>query len=164
MDAIRTLKTRRSVRAYRPDPVLDAVIADIVDCGRLAATARNIQPWEFVVVTDPATRRKLAELIDTGRFIADAPVCIVVFCRDVKYYLEDGSAAIQNMLLAAHAHSLGSCWVAGDKKPYCAAVAQMLGAPADQKLVGLFALGYAVAATSMPSKRELKEVLHRERF
>ena len=164
MDALAALKTRRSVRAYRPDPVPAALIEEIVDCGRLAATARNIQPWEFVVVTDAATRKKLAEMIDTGRFIADAPVCVVVFCRNVKYYLEDGSASMQNMLLAAHAHGLGACWVAGDKKPYCAAVAQMFGVPADQKLVGLVAIGYAVASPSIPPKRALKDVLHRERF
>ncbi len=163
MDALVALKTRRCIRAYRPEPVHAVVVDDIVDCGRLAATARNLQPWEFVVVTDGAMRKRLAELIETGRFIADAPVCIVVFCRNVKYYLEDGSAAIQNMLLAAHAHGLGSCWVAGDKKPYATAVAQLLGAPADQKLVGLVTVGYA-AETPSPPKRPLAAVLHRERF
>jgi len=164
MDALTALKTRRSVRAYRLDAVPAALIEDIVDCGRLAATARNVQPWEFVVVTEAAARKRLAAMIDTGRFIADATVCIVVFCRDVKYYLEDGSAALQNILLAAHAHGLGSCWVAGDKKPYCTAVAQMLGASADRKLVGLVAIGYAVNASSMPPKRSLNDVLHRDRF
>jgi nitroreductase len=164
MDAIAALKTRRSVRTYRTDPVPSDLVEDIVDCGRLAATARNIQPWEFVVVTEAATRRNLAEMIDTGRFIANAPVCVLVFCRNVKYYLEDGSAAIQNMLLAAHAHGLGSCWVAGDKKPYCAAVARLVGAPADQELVGLVAIGYAFTPPSMPPKRPLNELLHRERF
>ncbi|MBM3859225.1 MAG: nitroreductase family protein [Verrucomicrobia bacterium] len=164
MDALAALKTRRSVRAYRTDPVSPSIIEDIVDCGRLAATARNIQPWEFVVVTHAVTRKKLADMIDTGRFIAEAPVCIVVFCRDVKYYLEDGSAAIQNILLAAHAHGLGSCWVAGDKKPYCAAVAQMLNAPPDQKLIGLVAIGRPAKPASVPPKRALQEVLHRERF
>jgi nitroreductase len=164
MDTLQALQTRRSVRAYTAVPVPASMIEQIVDCGRLAATARNIQPWEFVVVTAPETRRQLAGRIDTGRFIAEAPVCIVVFCRDVKYYLEDGSAAIENLLVAAHALGLGACWVAGDKKPYCGMVTEMLGVPANYKLVGLVAVGYATGEPLSPPKRSLGEVLHRERF
>ena len=117
MDAIEVLKTRRSVRAYKGEPVPRKVIEDIVDCGRLAATAVNIQPWEFVVVTDARMLRRIATATDYGKFIADAPMCVLVLCRDTKYYLEDGSAAAENILLASRAHGLGSCWVAGDKKP-----------------------------------------------
>jgi len=162
MDALLALKTRRSVRSYKPDPVPSKVVEDIVDCGRLAATARNRQSWEFVAVTEPSVRRHLAELIDTGRFLADAPVCIVVLCADTKYFLEDGSAAIENILVAARAHGLGSCWVAGDKKPYAETVCQMLKAPAGCKLIGIVALGYAAEQPTMPPKRPLAEVLHWE--
>ena len=62
MDAIQALKTRRSIRDYTPAPVDKSVIEDIVDCGRLAATARNVQPWEFVVVTRAETRARIADL------------------------------------------------------------------------------------------------------
>jgi len=127
MDALLALKARRSVGSYKPDPVPPKIVEDIVDCGLLAVTALNLQPWEFVVAAEMESRRQLAEMIDTGRFIGEAPVCVAVFCRDTKYYLEDGSAAIQNMLVAARAHGLGSCWVAGDKKPYFARVGEMLG-------------------------------------
>ena len=130
----------------------------------MAATARNIQPWEFVAVTNATTRRQLAELIETGRFLADAPVCIAVFCKDAKYFLEDGSAAIENILVAAWAHGLGSCWVAGDKKPYADTVCQMLSVPAGFKLIGIAALGYAVDNPVMPPKRPLSQVLHWEKF
>jgi nitroreductase len=82
------------------------------------ATAVNIQPWEFVVVTEPAVLRKIAELTDYGKFIAEAPVCVLVLCAERKYYLQDGSATTENILLAARAHGLGSCWVAGDAKHY----------------------------------------------
>ncbi|NQU09296.1 nitroreductase family protein [bacterium] len=164
MDALHTLKTRRSVRSYQPDPVPPEVVDDIVDCGRLAATGRNVQPWEFVVVTAASTRQRLAELIENGRHIAAAPVCVVVFCKETKYFLEDGSAAIQNILVAARAHGLGGCWVAGDKKPYAPQVAQMLGVPAGFKLIGLVALGYAAEEPGLPPKRPLFEVLHRETF
>ena len=163
MDAIEVLKTRRSVRAYRREPVPRKIIEDIVDCGRLAATAINIQPWEFVVVTDPGLRRRLAETADHGKFIADAPVCVVVLCQDTKYYLEDGSAATQNILLAAHARGLGACWVAGDKKPYAPEICRLVGAPQDFKLVSLIPLGHP-AESPKKSKRPLAAVLHWEKY
>jgi len=164
MDAIDALKTRRSVRSYLDRPVETDIIEDIIDCARLAPTARNVQPWEFVVVTDADTRGQIAGMADYGSFIAQAPVCVAVFCEDGKYFLEDGSAATMAILLAAHAHGLGGCWVAGDKKPYAPLVGGLLGAPADQKLISLISLGYYEPSGSGASKRDLASVLHRERF
>ncbi len=163
MDAIEALKGRRSVRSFKSEAVRKEIIEDLVDCGRLAATARNEQLWEFVVVTDPEMRQRIAEITDYGKFIATAPVCIAVMCQDGKYYLEDGSAATQNILLAACAHGLGSCWVAGDKKPYAGTICEMLGAPENIKLVALVAVGHPGESPS-PAKRELSEVLHWDRF
>ncbi len=162
MDAIEVLKTRRSVRAYTREPVPTKIIEDIVDCGRMAATAINTQPWEFVVVTDAEMLGRIAEATDQGKFIADAPVCVVVLCRDTKYYLEDGSAATENILLAAHAHGLGSCWVAGDKKPYASEVCRLVGAPRGCRLVSLIPLGHP-AESPEKSKRPLSDVLHWEK-
>ena len=163
MDAIEVLKTRHSVRAFTDQPVPREVLEDIVDCGRLAATAINIQPWEFVVVTEAVTLRKLAKTTDHGRFIADAPVCVVVLCQATKYYLEDGSAATQNLLLAARAHGLGSCWVAGDKKPYAETIRELAGAPAGLRLVSLVGLGRTTEKPA-PEKRPLADVLHWEKY
>ena len=163
MDAIEALKTRRSVRAYTGEPVPRKIIEDVVDCGRLAATAINIQPWEFVIVTDPGLRRRLAETSDHGKFIADAPVCVVVLCQATKYYLEDGSAATENILLAARAHGLGACWVAGDKKPFASEICRLVGAPQNFKLVSLIPLGYP-AESPEKTKRPLSAVLHWEKY
>jgi nitroreductase len=163
MQPIELLKTRRSIRAYTPQAVPREIIEDIIDCGRLAPTARNEQPWEFVVVTDKAVRSGIAQAADYGRFIADAPVCVAVLSRQTKYYLEDGSAATLNILLAAHAHGLGACWVAGDKKPYAAKVVQMVGAPEDYRLISLVSIGYP-AEKPETGKRALREMLHWERF
>lgn len=139
------------------------ILADLVDCGRLAATARGEQPWEFVVVTEPATLKWVAETTDYGKFIASAAACIAVICRDGKYYLEDGSAASQNILVAARAHGLGSCWVAGDKKPYAPDICRKLGAPEGYRLVSLLAIGYP-GENPQRKKRPLEEVLHWEKF
>jgi nitroreductase len=161
MGAIEVLKTRRSV--YQDRTVSKEIIEDIVDCAHLAPSANNLQPWEFVVVTDSGTRRQIAAMTDYGKFIADAPVCIVVFCKETKYYLEDGSAATQNVLLAAWAHGLGSCWIAGDKKPYAEEIRKLLGVPSGYRLISLLPVGYP-AEHPTKEKRNLKEVLHWERF
>jgi nitroreductase len=163
MECIEALKTRRSVRAYTGEPVSREVLEDIIDCGRLAATAINIQPWEFVVVTEGPMLRAIAAAAEYGSFIAQAAACVVVMCRDTKYYLEDGCNASQNILVAARAHGLGSCWVAGDKKPYAEKVARMLGAPVGYKVVSLLAIGHA-AGPSHKDKRPLSDVLHWEKF
>ena len=163
MDALLALTTRCSVRAYRPEPVPRDLLEKLVDCGRLAATARNIQPWEFVVVTDAAQKRRLADATDYGRFIAEAPACIVVLCKETKYFLEDGCAATENLLVAATALGLGCCWVAGEKKPYVHEILEIVGAPAGHKLISLVPVGYP-AETPRLEKRPLADVLHWERL
>ncbi len=163
MEALCALKTRRAVRAFTAQPVPREVLEDIVDCGRLAATAINIQPWEFVVVTDRGMLTKIADATDYGKHIAQAAACIAVICREGTYYLEDGSAATQNILVAAHAHGVGSCWVAGEKKQYAEPILKMLGVPEGLKLISLVPLGYA-AEIKVKEKRPLSEVLHWEQF
>ncbi|MGD0501043.1 MAG: nitroreductase family protein [Bryobacteraceae bacterium] len=163
MDCIDALKTRRSVRAYTGEPVARAVIEDIIDCGRLAATAVNLQPWEFVVVTDRPMLRAIAAATDYGSFIAPAAFCVVVLCKNTKYYLEDGCNASENMLVAAHAHGLGACWVAGDKKPHAEVIRRMVGAPEGFKVVSLLAMGHP-AEEPRKEKRPLSASLHWEKF
>ena len=164
MDAIEAIKTRRSIRRFESKEVPKEIIEDLVDCGRLAPSGRGVHPWEFIVVTNKETRRRIADLTDYGKFIAEAPVCIAVFCQDTKYYLEDGSAATENILIAANAYGLGSCWVAGDKKPYCEAIRELLGVPEGYKLVSLVAIGYSAEKQGKKAKRPLQEVLHWERW
>jgi len=164
MDAMEALTTRRSVRKYKQDAVPAELIEKVVDAGRLAASARNVQPWEFVVVINRQMRAELAEICEYGKFISESPACIVTFCHDTKYYLEDGSAAMQNMLVAAAALGLGTCWVAGDKKPYARTIAEKLGVPPDCRLIGLVALGHPADTGQRAPKRALSEVLHLERW
>jgi nitroreductase len=163
MDALQALVTRRSIRLYRADPVPRDLIESVIDAARNAATANNRQPWEFVVVTERPRRQRVCAATDHGQQIALAPVCIAVLCHETKYYLEDGAAATQNLLTAARAVGLGSCWIAGDKKPYADEVLTLLEAPPDLKLISLVALGYAAEEPS-PAKRPLAEVLHWEHY
>jgi len=164
MNGLELIKKRRSIRNYRLEPVAKDLLEKIVDAGRLAATAINIQPWEFIVITEPERRKELAGITEHGKFIEDAGACIAVAVKDTKYYLEDGAAATENILLAATELGLGACWVAGDKKPYADKVLSLLGVPNGYKLVSLIAIGYPEGDLPNPAKRPLSEVLHWERF
>ncbi len=164
LDALRAIAERHSTRSFTDQPVPRAVLEKIVDAGRRAPSANNVQPWEFVVVTDATTRKRIADMTDWGKFIAEAPACVAVFCKDTKYYLEDGSAATENMLVAAAALGVQSCWVAGDKKPYGPTVGELLGVPRGYNLISLLPLGYAASAGSPASKRELSGVVHWEKY
>lgn len=155
---------RRSVRKFSPKEVPDKDIEEIIGAAALAPTARNIQPWEFLVVSNKDTLKEIARLASpNGAFIAGAPACIAVFCQETKYYLEDGCAATTQALLCATSLGLGTCWVAGDKKDYCENIRQLLSVPPAYKLVSLIALGYPAESPTV-QKRGLKEILHKERF
>lgn len=156
---------RRSVREYLPKEIPQETLIKIVDSARLAASARNEQPWEFVVVTDRDKKGRIARISDpNGAFMAEAGAVIAVFCLDSKYYLEDGSAATENILIMAADLGLGSCWVAGDKKPYCREISDLLGVPKEYKLVSLVSLGYPKNSPKVISKRKVEEVLHWQAF
>jgi len=162
MDALTCLKTRRSIRTYRTDPVPRALIEDVVDCARLAPTAFNRQAWTFVVVQDAAVRSRITDITGHAAFIAQAPVCIAVFCGPTEFWVEDGCAATENILLAAWAHGLGTCWVGGYQTPYANTVRDLLEVPAEQQLVSLVSLGYP-AEEPVVEKKPLADVLRWDR-
>ena len=158
------IKSRHSVRKFRPDPVGDLVIADALECAVRAPTAMNIQPWLFGVIKDKARLAKIAAMTDNGRFIADCPLCFAVFGEKTQnYYLEDCCAATENLILALQAHGVSSCWVAGDKKPYAEEVRKLLGVPEGYTLVSLLAAG-SPADISIAPKKEMKHITFFETF
>lgn len=166
MDTLGILKKRRSVRVFQNKKIPKDVLEEIIEVARFSPTARNVQPWEFVVTVDSQVLKKISELGDNAKFMAVAQACIAVFCADTKYYLEDGCSATVNILNAAAAFGVGSCWVAGEKKPYGDEIRKLFGAPEGFKLVSLVALGYPADKDSfkLADKRSLREVLHWEKF
>ena len=164
LDALDAIRERESGRRFRSEPLSKETIETLMDAARLAPSAMNLQPLEFVAVTDQEMRERIADATDYGKFIAEAPLCIAVFCKDAKYYLEHGSAAVENILIAATALGLGSCWVAGDKKSYANTIRELLSIPTGYKLIALIPVGYMDKRGRSRKKRELKEVLHYEKF
>jgi nitroreductase len=116
MDAIETIFTRRSIRAYTDQPIPGETIELLLKAAMQAPSAGNQQAWQFVAITDRSRLNSLAEVLPYGKMLTSAPLCIVV-CGDLGlekskgYWVQDCSAATQNILLAAHALGLGAVWL-----------------------------------------------------
>lgn len=109
---------RRSIRAYEPGAVSDEQVQTLLEAAMAAPSAAAKDPWRFVVIREPARLAQIASALPNGKMIAEANLGIVV-CGDIdaahdrqlSYLLQDCSAAIQNLLLAAHSLGLGACWL-----------------------------------------------------
>ena len=164
METFNAISKRASVRDYQKKTIPKNLLEQLVDAGRRAPSARAVEPWEFIVVTQKEMLQKLGAMISTGRFIADAGACIAIFSKETKYYLEDGCAATENILIAAADLSLGCCWVAGDKKDYCPDVVQILGVPENIKLISLISIGWPTTNVTQSKTRSLQDVIHWEKY
>jgi nitroreductase len=160
MDALEAIRRRRSVRNFTGEAIPRTDLEAIVDAGRLAASGRNQQPCDFVVVTGRETLGRLAVvqwMEKAGAIIA------VVVDPATRYWIEDGSAAIENLLLASTALGYGSCWVGGEAAPREEEFKAFLGVPQEKRLMALIPIGVPVEWPTK-EKRSLDEVLHWERY
>lgn len=165
IETIKVIKTRRSIRSYSDKKIDKKILGELIDCARLAPSANNQQPWEFVVVTEKETLAKIARAATYGSFIRDAAACIVVCGRkDNRHLVEDCCIASQNIFIAAWSLGIGSCWVAGWKRTYNPEIMELLGIPQEMEIVSILSLGYPAEKPEPHSKRKLSDVLHWERF
>jgi nitroreductase len=166
-DFLDLARTRRSIRRYRPDPVEREVILNVLEAARWAPSAVNSQPWHFIVVTDPATRQRLAEkarvLFLRWRHLASAPVVIAVIGdpRCSRWFTVDCSLAGANLMLAAHSLGLGTCWVGGFSQ---ADIREVVGVPEHLEIVGLITLGHPDESPKPPPRLPLERLVSWERF
>lgn len=161
MEALEAIRHRRSVRDYTGEGVPRDVLEQIVDAGRLAATGNNRQPWDFVVVID---REMIDQLMVAARWMEKCGAIIaVVMDPSSRWWMEDGSAAVQNMLVASAALGYGSCWVEGDILTREDKFKALLGIPGNKRLLALIPVGVAVEWPTK-EKKPLTEVLHWERY
>jgi nitroreductase len=165
MEVLEVIRDRRSIRRYDRRDVPEEKLMQVLEAGRWAPSAHNSQPRKFVVVRDEETRKQLARIAAYGGFLADAPVAIAVVIdpSSSNHPVEDGAAATQNMLLAAHAVGLGSCWIGAYGSGYEAKARQILGVPDDKRLLSLISLGYA-ADSGSSTRVELSKLICYERF
>ena len=140
---------RRSIRVYSPGEVSEAAVARLLEAAMAAPSAMTKDPWRFVIVREKQTLSKLAALHPGAAMLSAAAMAIVVcgdldaaFERHISYLLQDCSAAIENLLLAAHAQGLGACWVGiHPGEPLIKRVRELLCLPASFVPVAAVSLG-----------------------
>ena len=118
MDAMEAILSRRSIRRYTPDPLPEEAIRRVLEAGMAAPSAGDERPWHFVVITDKGMLAAIPGFHSLSRFVPNAAAAILV-CADLAlskyppadYWVQDCSAATQNILLAAHAAGLGAVWL-----------------------------------------------------
>jgi len=171
MQAIECIRDRRSVREYKPNPIPEKILKEILEAATQAPSSGNVQDWEFIVVKNPEIKNKLVEAAWGQDFIAQAPVVLVV-CSDLDrisaaygsrgaslYSIQNTSAAIQNVLLAAWEKEIGSCWIGAFNEGM---VKGILVLPTNVRPLAIITLGYPARVPKKPRRRDMKEVLHME--
>jgi nitroreductase len=161
MEALEAIRRRRSVRTYTGESIPREDLETIVDAGRLAATGSNRQPWDFIVITDRAMIEELK--VAAGWMEKAGAIIAVVLDPSSRWWLEDGSAAVENMLIASTALGYGSCWLEGYTLPHEEAFKTLLDVPEEKRLLTLVPIGVPTAWPTK-QKKSLEEVLHWEKY
>ncbi len=173
MEVFHCIKKRRSVRKYLDKPIEWGKVMDILDAGRLAPSAGNLQNWKFILITNSDKRQEIAKACVDQLWVMQAPVLIIV-CSESKhaeslygeranklYNIQNCAAAIENMLLAATALGLGSCWVgAFDEEK----VKDLVSMKQNERPQAIITIGYPDEEPKSPDKVDLEHLVYFEKW
>jgi nitroreductase len=170
-DALDAIARRTSTRDYKPTPIPRATVEKLLEAARLSPSANNVQPWHFIVVTDAEKRKALSKGI-YAKFLKNTPA-VIALCGDQqaspKWYVVDVALAGENMVIAATAEGLGTCWIGSFEEKD---VKELLAVPENFRVVALLAVGYAKEREGVTTKimhlvrrrKALSEICSWERF
>lgn len=171
MDVLEAIRTRRSVRKYKNAPIPDEVLNRILEAVRLAPSAKNFQPWKFILIREPELKAKIAAACVNQTFMAEAPVIVAACGLPEKGYTRMGrymnswpvdvTIAFEHLVLQAQAEGLGTCWIGAF---YEEEVKALLGVPAEVRVLGLTPLGYPDEHPSARPRRPLGDIISREKY
>jgi nitroreductase len=162
---------RKSVRKYDPEPIPEKILKKILEAGRIAPSAKNIQPWRFIVIKDPEMKKKVAEACNNQMFMAEADVIVcgcalekIAYGRmggSLNSYPIDLAIAFDHMILAATSEGLGTCWIGAFSEEK---VKEVLGVPKDVRVVALTPIGYPAEEPKGRPRKELKEIVSYDKY
>ena len=158
------IRTRRSCRSYKPDQITDEQLNNVLEAGTYAPTSRGLKSPFIVAVQNEELKQRLAQMnaevmgVTTNPYY-DAPTYVLVFVpADAPNGVQDASLVLENMMLAAHAQGLGSCWIHREKEIFATEVGKEMmvqwGLPAGLVGIGALALGYPASEPSPAKPRK----------
>lgn len=168
MEVKEAICQRNSIRSFQDLPVPDETIKELVEYANKAPSAGNLQPRDFIAVNDAELKRQLADAALNQRFIAEAPVVMVV-CANLRrvrpygkrgeelYCIQDCAAAIENLLLLVEDKGLAACWVGAFNETK---VSQLLNLPSHIRPVAIIPIGYPAEKGIHTPRKDLDEILH----
>ena len=170
MDTLECIATRRTIRKFQDIPVEFEKVGNILDAGRYAPSAGNLQNWKFILITDKNNRQEIAKACFEQYWVGHAPIIIIVCSEPTKtkrfyekmgekYSIQNGAAVIENMLLAVHAQGLGSCWIGAFEDE---AIKRLLAIPDDVFIEGVLPVGYPDELVPMPQRFALEHCTYIE--
>jgi nitroreductase len=169
MHAIQAILTRRSIRKYTDETVTDEQVETLLKAAMAAPSAANKQPWHFIVVRDQALREAFTQFHPHSAMLREAPVGILV-CGDTElelgdgYWVQDCSAATENLLVAAHALGLGAVWLGiTPRADRVAETKALFGLPDNVIPLGMISVGHP-AEEKGPGERYQAERVHQDRW
>jgi len=164
LEVMEAIRSRRSIRRYKHDSVPKEKLLTVLEAARLAPSAANVQPWQFIIVTNSENRKKISTLCPYGWFLADSPV-VIVACGDSvispRYHIIDTTIALEHMVLAATAEGLGTCWIGSFNEK---AIKKLLEIPDRLKIIALLSLGYPTEIPNPRPRKPLDEIVHYEGY
>jgi len=165
MSIVELLLSRRSIRKFRKDQIPQDELQKILEAGRHSPSASNMQPWRFIVLTDPKIKEQLSHRQWSG-FIKDTAVTIAGCAYEGSDYARkwsrvDTSIALENMVIAAWGLGIGSCWVGDFDEDE---VRSILNVPNDWKILALISFGYPDETPEAPPKKPISEIVSYNKF
>jgi nitroreductase len=163
MEAFDSVRTVLAVRSFQDKALPEDAVKKIVEAARLTASARNSQPWHFIVVEDRGMLKQLGAVAPNGHYIAQAALAVVVAIEKSPYAVSDASRAIQSMILTAWSAGIGSNWVGFMGLD---SVRALLGIPDTLDVLAIVPFGYPTEQKDRGKKNRKTpaEIAHRERF
>ena len=169
MEALEAIKTRRSIRKFKPQDIPREIYRELLEAAMLAPSAGNEQPWQFVAIDDRRILDQIPLICPTAAMCRQSPLAILV-CGDSRYerypdfWVQDCSAAVENILLAAHALGLGAVWAGVyPMKDRIEGFRRLFALPDEITPFALVALGYPNEKPA-PSKRYKEDRVHYNRW